>query len=990
MSFRITLQDLGMAYRKAKVDLYYMGNPCLLQLQQYEENLRQNLESLLEKIQGEDGHWFEDSEFLGEWSIIPKSISNLKENGGAVFSSSEEKWQHLSRGEKPQAEFRLIAKPSIDFLVFSTLWMIKVGSKYDAKLTDCAYGNRLRRTQEGELNPLSLGSFVPYQKPFREWRDNGINVMRAALDKKISVVAITADVNSFYHELAPDFLLKKEFLNKINLELNQEELEFTEQFIKMLEKWAEQTPLKKGIPVGLPASALIANMALIELDQLIQKEIVPLYYGRYVDDLILVMANNSSFNSTKQVWEWFFARTKKRLLWSNETTEDSVSFEPGYLDKSKVLFSNKKNKLFFLKGENGAALIESLSKQISERASEWRAMPSLPDNPKHIATEIITASEHEEDVADNLRKADSLSMRRSNFAIKLRDFEAYARDLPPDAWKQSRKVFLDVFIKHTITLPIFFDMAKYLPRVIRLATACEDFDELKQIVNQLDSVIRTLKKDCEISLKSCDDKLCPDSVELINVWKKQITQIIDENIKASFPTQLTQEGKKRWQDNFSKFTLFSFPLDTKDNQSWQVKLFSHDLAYIPFRYIGLPVELTRKRGIPTKKSLTYCKDADLLVIKSVSSGLKSLSSQIVKCKASELPYGLMFATRPFNLTELFLLHKAPYIEKNSEELVENILALRGFDIKGKIPKQRQRSGVLEINTHFNKSNLNIAVASWKTDIRSWTASVTKSRDPDESRYHRLNRLLNSVMQSPININYLILPELSLPAHWFLSFAQKLHGRGIALITGVEYLHRKNKKVTNQIWAALSHDGLGFSSILVFRQDKQKPALHEERELHRLAGIQLSAIRSWNIPPVIRHGNFQFSMLNCSELTNIAYRNALRGKVDALFVPEWNQDTESFNALVESAALDIHAYIIQCNDRQYGDSRIRAPYKDSWKRDIVRLKGGEHDYFVVGNIDVTALRKFQSSYRSAAGPFKPMPDGFNNNMAHERKMLPESE
>jgi len=113
-------------------------------------------------------------------------------------------------------------------------------------------------------------------------------------------------------------------------------------------------------------------------------------------------------------------------------------------------------------------------------------------------------------------------------------------------------------------------------------------------------------------------------------------------------------------------------------------------------------------------------------------------------------------------------------------------------------------------------------------------------------------------------------------------------------------------------------------------------------------------------------------------------------VDALFVPEWNQDTESFNALVESAALDIHAYIIQCNDRQYGDSRIRAPYKDSWKRDIVRLKGGEHDYFVVGNIDVTALRKFQSSYRSAAGPFKPMPDGFNNNMAHERKMLPESE
>ena len=51
----------------------------------------------------------------------------------------------------------------------------------------------------------------------------------------------------------------------------------------------------------------------------------------------------------------------------------------------------------------------------------------------------------------------------------------------------------------------------------------------------------------------------------------------------------------------------------------------------------------------------------------------------------------------------------------------------------------------------------------------------------------------------------------------------------------------------------------------------------------------------------------------------------------------NSDTETFNALVESAALDIHAYIIQCNNRQYGDSRIRAPYKDRWKRDLLRVK-----------------------------------------------------
>ncbi len=44
-------------------------------------------------------------------------------------------------------------------------------------------------------------------------------------------------------------------------------------------------------------------MALFELDKLIEQEIVPLYYGRYVDDVILVMENNSQFSSSNQVWE---------------------------------------------------------------------------------------------------------------------------------------------------------------------------------------------------------------------------------------------------------------------------------------------------------------------------------------------------------------------------------------------------------------------------------------------------------------------------------------------------------------------------------------------------------------------------------------------------------------------------------------------------------------------------------------------------------------
>ena len=179
--------------------------------------------------------------------------------------------------------------------------------------------------------------------------------------------------------------------------------------------------------------------------------------------------------------------------------------------------------------------------------------------------------------------------------------------------------------------------------------------------------------------------------------------------------------------------------------------------------------------------------------------------------------------------------------------------------------------------------------------------------------------------------------------------------------------------------------------MIYRQDKQHPALHEEKDLYAIGGkILRPKFKPWKSPPIINHGGLHFALLICSELTNIAYRRALRGKVDALFVPEWNQDTESFNTLVESAALDIHAYIIQCNDRQYGDSRIRAPHKESWKRDIVRVKGGIEDYFVVGEIDIEALRTFQSNHRSPDKPFKPVPDGFEFDMSYERKIIPSGE
>jgi len=131
-------------------------------------------------------------------------------------------------------------------------------------------------------------------------------------------------------------------------------------------------------------------------------------------------------------------------------------------------------------------------------------------------------------------------------------------------------------------------------------------------------------------------------------------------------------------------------------------------------------------------------------------------------------------------------------------------------------------------------------------------------------------------------------------------------------------------------------------------------------------------------PVYSHNGFTFGVLICSELANLEHRARYQGAVDALMVPSWNQDLNTFSPLVESTAGDVHAYTILVNNRHYGDSRARIPAKKEYQRDLCRLRGGENDYAVVVQLDPLALREFHSratNWPTDSDRFKPVPEGF---------------
>ena len=95
-----------------------------------------------------------------------------------------------------------------------------------------------------------------------------------------------------------------------------------------------------------------------------------------------------------------------------------------------------------------------------------------------------------------------------------------------------------------------------------------------------------------------------------------------------------------------------------------------------------------------------------------------------------------------------------------------------------------------------------------------------------------------------------------------------------------------------------------------------------------------------------------------------------------------------SALIESAALDVHAYTILVNNRKYGDSRMRSPAKAVYHRDLARVRGGDNDFVIAATLDIDELRAFQSRAKrwpQDGDKFKPLPGGFR--LIRSRKRLP---
>lgn len=1032
----LTFLDLFYAYRKAKADCYFERFINVSEaFAEYESSIVQNLQALLTKLrEGSVAELLEAG--LGTPVVVAKKLSstsrNQKSKGHGFFSDAGRALTNLKATHDLTPEFRLIGDFPVTTHVISALWINTVGHFFDAQLDKSAYGSRLRRFRGangvGQFHIDALGSFEPYFSPYRRWRSGSIEAAKNELERDRRVIAVSLDLKSYYHNIDPMCFVQSKFQDELGVNLNPWESQFTLALCSAMESWAKlaaekinshaakssrAAPLSGGLPIGLSAVRVLSNVLLAKWDRLVQRSLSPIYYGRYVDDILLVLHDAGNLSSAEDLFNFFISRLEGSLERVNvpatdPATDYRISLGDDYQGSSKLLLRESKSKAFFLEGQAGLDLLDSIEMEIASVASERRLMPDLEELDRSRSARVLSAAGSVSEEADTLRRADGLSVRRLGWSIQLRQVETLARDLRPKDWTAERDRFYDFARNHILRPDRILDHLDYLPRLLSLAVSLSDWKQGLGLVDYASQSIDLLKKqeftDAEINGRNVTSDI--DGL-WSQLWGRTLLTCREAFLRAYRGS--TEENSRTAVSAWSLRRRLQLEIDDEDLIKKVVLLQRSDWARRSYRDIICRSANTWRKPEPHEEMLIdqHWSPSDFRDFLRYSLQSEEQGSRLSRVKglgpesqASESWIPFLFPTRPYTPQEIAFyvpscVEVRPQQEPPATLWGRYVNAMRGAWVStalregdlnrygGSLGQEQQTleeaaklAPRFQIGGAKERSKIRVGVTSLLTTEETWSLGANGSPDRGPIRYKRINDLVNHAIRAKPRPTHLILPELSLPRAWLRSVSARLLDAGISLIAGLDYIEISGGKRRNEVALVLVDDRLGYRSSIQLHQTKSRPSPGEDYELQHKFGCAL--VSSDYPKPIYHHSGFVFGILICSELQNVHHRQHFQGKVDALIVLSWNRDRETFSALLESAALDVHSFVVLVNNRLYGDSRVRSPAKEAFRRDLCLLRGGENDYVVVVEIDPLPLREFQSrakSWPEQGDLFKPVPEGF---------------
>ncbi|KJZ36652.1 hypothetical protein VC33_15740 [Pseudomonas fluorescens] len=277
----------------------------------------------------------------------------------------------------------------------------------------------------------------------------------------------------------------------------------------------------------------------------------------------------------------------------------------------------------------------------------------------------------------------------------------------------------------------------------------------------------------------------------------------------------------------------------------------------------------------------------------------------------------------------------------------------------------------------------MAVGHLAVDEKNIEGSFMGTPNVSRQRMKELSELLNDVVKHGSRypeqrVDLLVLPEVSVPHRWATFITRWAKDHQVGVICGLEHRIDDQNRAWNELLAALPFRGdKGSKECAPIRRLKKHYSPEEEFQLTN---------NSLLTPKLLTKSRYQlfqwrgasFAVYNCYELANVEDRCLFKGMVDFIVCSEFNKDVNYFSNIVESAARDIHCYVIQVNSAQFGDSRVVSPSRTETLNPL-RIKGGDNQTFLTMLLPLQRLRSHQLKrygLQKDSKEYKPTPPDFD--------------
>lgn len=950
--------------------------------------------------------------------ILPKKIDDTSKSDQSIISNIR------SLKEYNTERFTAFIAAPLEIHIISVLWIIKSGVNLDAHLSHNCYGNRLILNKKRDSIVQGSALFKPYARQYQKWRDDAISTAKVALDKGQNVSIINLDVKDFFYSCriplskikASPFSGTKRFVSLNNLYTVFGEIHsvFTEHLLKFNIPYNFSDDIKDSsnpkvvLPIGLLSSFVLANFHLSEFDSSLTKSVKPLYYGRYVDDIIIVTSYNSNEKlevDMAKYLNWLqstnFSEEEKRLsnshslnnlekyilselhpslslidspsflkTESNTNDEDQATQRVFKLSAFERLYCQSQKTLMYQFDSNETSLvIDKLKRDLEEKSSEFRNYDD---------------SEKEEDFEES-----AYHLLYDGSEGKLRTLKDYKEDRFGLAVYLSKRIFNTLRKTDSMSDEAADKIVHFFKGIntLNLYTLWERVFTLflvnKKPVHYVQFYLNTIY--AAQKLVSKRQGVESERLQTDTLYQLELANELALSLNPAFLTTV-KEAYKTYEYSFNDLKnyhpFYASKYSPTSDQSFYISRFRRS-NLIRHHYCAQPLITYTSEEKNRKSQYKDFTDINLRLNKnkySLSENRLSHSPRALRLWEVSIAtfFEKLSGVSKYRLSDIEIIKSAfeSYLAANSQHS-NDYKELSLSDFVDLYPLEKKSNSINEIAIKQNKSLVSpkIAIVNTKVHERNIELAIQDTPNLSGYRFDTLYKIFKQTKEEKADI--LLFPECFIPVElldrivWFSVQEQTL------VVTGLEHITINNISY-NFIVTILPFEKNGIKDAIVsFRIKNHYSYGEQELITTNHCKIPSNHPKSYTL---FNWRNIYFSPYYCFELADVHDRSLFKGKMDLLIASEYNRDVNYFSNIVESISRDLHTYVAQVNTSDYGDSRITQPAKTAVK-DILKLKGGENDTILVGKLDINELRNFQRNlYLTTKNhPYlKPLPPNYQLN------------